>query len=836
MKAYALVRQVVDIMVDVLGLSHNVAHSRRLLAPKKRLLRMERLESRHLLSASGLVDDGAIAPEDATTESFHSDTVVDVSSIAAVSHDAILYELASNSHTAPSSDDAELSELAAAEIEWDGAENVDESELSDSELESLALPLATIEANDETCVCYEDLAIYQADELLVDAEVDGESLELIASALGNGNLLMSGGSGGSGSSGGSGNGGAGGSSESEEYQLIVTTTLSSAIASLHNVNGLVNPLLERNGFASGGSNALNGADYVAITLPELPNYYVGRVTITGDLDSYAATPSYFMPVVTESPRMIDYSGGSTTFYLVPINDAKPEDNVIITIHLEVEPEINDDWLPQYDFTYINQTTTVTIVDDDQWQVRAEVAEDEALEGNPDVAACNPTRGSFNITRGMNSTATSLNTLCSDYTLDDTYPITVALQTGGSATRSTDYQLYLSGTNNGVGSQVTIPASSASVAVEVEPVEDRLFEPNETVTLTLSNITNNAGEGGTNTLPQYAIGSTVGNVTIYQAPEFLTGTDEGGANTAVNRDAPENVFHYGKPSVGDTVEYLVSNSVNQYHYVIEDNDYFEIEPATNSIVWKSLPGASCEDYTFTIVAKVVDNDRPQLYDEVTIEVTYGWATLTLCAIQPNPGTNDLFEISNGVITGHAFWVIESTSSLDNYCALQYNVTGSIPDHALLTYAALAYYNNEAWGYYPEHINVMRLLTEDNGVLIDDERKLANVTAHATFDVPSVGAFLNVLAETKSIDDDQTDKYRLQDMPDGFEHNCVDVAIHIASIIGVTIQKNQTTGSVCGYQFNGCAPGQFGNDLVNLYGGSYGAYSLHTTLPWDESSDE
>ncbi len=824
MKKLQIIRQVVDIIVEFLGLSHSVAHSRRLFSPKKRLLRMERLENRHVLSASGLVDDGAIVPEDAevtTSTSASSEIVAEVAPAPAAS-DVIHYELASNASVAPSSDDAELSELAAAEIEWDGAENVDESELSDSELESLALPLATIEANDETCVCYEDLAIYQADELLVDAEVDGESLELIASALGNGNLLMSGGSGGSGSSGGSGgsgNGGAGGSSESEEYQLIVTTTLSSAISSLHNVNGLVNPLLERNGFASGGSNALNGADYVAITLPELPNYYVGRVTITGDLDSYAVTPSYFMPVVTESPRMIDYSGGSTTFYLVPINDAKPEDNVIITIHLEVEPEINDDWLPQYDFTYINQTTTVTIVDDDQWQVRAEVAEDEALEGNPDVADCNPTRGSFNITRGMNSTATSLNTLCSDYTLDDTYPITVALQTGGSATRSTDYQLYLSGTNNGVGSQVTIPASSASVAVEVEPVEDRLFEPNETVTLTLSNITNNAGEGGTNTLPQYAIGSTVGNVTIYQAPEFTRNNDQGG----VDNDRHDFGFKYGKPVEGDLIETLLVSSVNEYELTVINDDRFTM--SENGLVWSSLPDSNYNSYDFTVVVRAYDKFHLNSYDEFTISFTYGWAAVTACVIQPVPGQDDLFDTEE--YAGHAFWIIEATQSLRDYCTNQYGSAGSIQN--VYSYGALAPYCNVPWGYYPQHSNLWRLFLTDDGVLRTDSQRITDVDAYATFMIPSVGDYLNGLIETYSVAV-QPGTYRIKRSGTIPGHNCVDVTIDVVSACGVALDIDEVNVTSYGYNFIGRAPGPFGVQLVNEYGGSYGTYSIGNARKW------
>lgn len=104
------------------------------------------------------------------------------------------------------------------------------------------------------------------------------------------------------------------------------------------------------------------------------------------------------------------------------------------------------------------TATVTIVDNDKPNVSIVATDAAAAEAGPDP-------GIFTVTRDGVTTA----------------PLAVSYTVGGTATNGIDYQ-----TLNGT---VTIPAGQASATIVVTPIDDSLFEGNETVVITLNSSAN-----------------------------------------------------------------------------------------------------------------------------------------------------------------------------------------------------------------------------------------------------------------------------------------------------------------------------------------------------------
>lgn len=817
-----LIGKVVGVLREFLGFNSDASLLRNLRSPAKRLLRLESLEGRDLLSATTLVSHDA---EELAASSSLSSQVFIISTPRDAPAESIDYSFATKTSATPEDDD--MASLANVEIEWEsfGTEIVDdatfESEEEDNALHEVAHDVSTFEVDGVTYVLFEELDLYHA-SLVNDQRVDESSQNPTNLGRFFEQNMRSGGS--------------GGSTEPEPWTLTVTSSCTSLISELECIEGISNPLLERRGLNSGGGDPLNGADYVEITLPALPDYYVGTVTVSGDRDSYLLYPSSFMSTGTGTTRQIEYSGGSTSFYLVPCNDATPEANAVITVTLDVEPMYDSgggDWIPEYDFTYVNQTTFVTVVDDDQWLISAVVENDEALEGNPDVTGCVPTNGSFNIVRSMNSDASYYNYCCSGYTLDQTYSISVITEFGGTATKGTDYNV-LDGNNGNLSTVVEFSGNTMTMPVTVVPIEDRLFEANEIVTLSLSNPRNEAGQNGENTLPQYDIGTTDGLVTIYQAPEFIMNNgDQGGSNTQINKDKFSD-FHYGKPVVNETACELLASSQNNIRYeIVSTTPYFEVDEENGVVTWKAVPDHTCTDYSFSFTARVIDCDRPGLYDEVNVTITCGWATFTACVIQPVPGEATIFNGDAEELrrTGHAFWTIEATQSLVDYCNDKYDSTNPYSGYTFDD--TLSRYCNSPLGYYPQNVSVWRLMTTDDGVLRSDLSHMSDVSAYSSFIIQSETLFLNGLVKCHSVALDPG-IYRLRRNGNTPGHNCVDVTIEVASSCGINLNAPEVNERIwygaLFYDFVGHAPGPFGEWLVSYRNGTHDSYTLGSTLVW------
>ena len=723
--------------------------------------------------------------------------------------------------------DVEFNEIAQTDACWD------------DELETL--PGADSGANEDvdsfvvdgkTYVRYEDLAIFQL------TRQDNESDQMDNLESSEDAILPPARSQGDGEGDSPNSGGSGGASPIP-YVLIVSSTCNSSIISLTSA-GLTNPLLERRELAPTGESfqaRTANSDYVAVSLPALPYGYVGTVVVAGNLNAYELylDPNSTQSIVTDSihsTRSFDYSGGSTGFYLFPRNDAAFENNMIIsaamTAHL---PESGGtDAITTYDFTYIGQPVLATIVDDDQWLITADVDKADAYEGNPNVADCVVEDGKFNVKRTFNTTATYYHNLCANYTLDDTYPIQVEIGGAGSATYAVDYEYRLEESSTSI-SAVTIPASTLFVPVRVVPIEDYVFEQNETVQMTFDFADN---------WLEYDVATSTNAVTIYQAPEFITGNDYG----VVDSDVKNLGFIYGKPRVSNSVVSLNAIGNGSIRFVIDETAqdqslYFNV--VGNTVVWSLLPQATYYQYSFTFTVLVYDETKPQkLFDRVTVSVTYGWAALTLCVIQPNANNpNVLFTASKH--GGHAFWIIEATSSLTEYCNTNYSANNSINN--MYSYIQLRNNVNAFLGYHPQTSSLHLLENDDDGILGWDADDASQATVHSSYLISSLDYYLNALIEVKTIETDTTDRYRLMDMNGQTAHNCVDVAIEVAASIGV----NLTVTRISNYEFyapdpdhlylpklyvfNGYAPAKFGADLKDFSNGVSGAYFAGTTMRWD-----
>jgi len=183
------------------------------------------------------------------------------------------------------------------------------------------------------------------------------------------------------------------------------TTLLGALASV----GIENALLERattvSGGASFGENGASGGaasgggdeieslapNYLQVTLPALPDYYEAEVVFTGtaalgvDYEIHAPL-NIFNHYYNNS--CFTYSGGSSQFFVLPINDAQPETLEDFTAILEQPTPTVDSggssYAQSYDFIFESSSVTATFVDDDHWKVSVEASDPTATERLADV--------------------------------------------------------------------------------------------------------------------------------------------------------------------------------------------------------------------------------------------------------------------------------------------------------------------------------------------------------------------------------------------------------------------------------------------------------------------
>ncbi len=330
------------------------------------------------------------------------------------------------------------------------------------------------------------------------------------------------------------------------------TTLLGALASV----GIENALLERattvSGGASFGENGASGGaasgggdeieslapNYLQVTLPALPDYYEAEVVFTGtaalgvDYEIHAPL-NIFNHYYNNS--CFTYSGGSSQFFVLPINDAQPETLEDFTAILEQPTPTVDSggssYAQSYDFIFESSSVTATFVDDDHWKVSVVASDPTATERladvdqdygyytfkrehqNPDVAA--KIDAKVQELTEANATATEIGAvqaLAALVTGDATYGVTVdfealynsesnydaqptvdyALSTSPLATESADAYLAsfeFSSTPNQSEAPLwrydcsgVIPASKTEALLRLNPVfdwedEGDLFDPN-----------------------------------------------------------------------------------------------------------------------------------------------------------------------------------------------------------------------------------------------------------------------------------------------------------------------------------------------------------------------
>lgn len=205
-------------------------------------------------------------------------------------------------------------------------------------------------------------------------------------------------------------GGSGGEGEPGVWTLDFTGEVTTLLGGLTAV-GIENALLERattvsggasfgSGGASGGA-ASGGGDveieslapnYLQVTLPELPYAYEATVTFGGeallgvDYEIHAPLPIFNQYYNAQS---FVYSGGSTDFYVLPVNDGAPEPLENFTATLATPTPTVDSggssYAQPYEFTFAtSETVSATFVDDDHWQVSVEASDPTATERLADV--------------------------------------------------------------------------------------------------------------------------------------------------------------------------------------------------------------------------------------------------------------------------------------------------------------------------------------------------------------------------------------------------------------------------------------------------------------------
>ena len=183
------------------------------------------------------------------------------------------------------------------------------------------------------------------------------------------------------------------------------TTLLGTLASV----GIENALLERattvSGGASFGENGASGGaasgggdeieslapNYLQVTLPALPDYYEAEVVFTGTaalgVDYEIHAPLNIINHYYNN-SCFTYSGGSSQFFVLPINDAQPETLEDFTAILEQPTPTVDSggssYAQSYDFIFESSSVTATFVDDDHWKVSVEASDPTATERLADV--------------------------------------------------------------------------------------------------------------------------------------------------------------------------------------------------------------------------------------------------------------------------------------------------------------------------------------------------------------------------------------------------------------------------------------------------------------------
>ena len=174
-------------------------------------------------------------------------------------------------------------------------------------------------------------------------------------------------------------------------------------------------------------------DYLKIFPPTLPVNYMGTIAVSDQSSGSSITYKAYSPSGYEmslNGGVLNYyggfSGGATWFYLVPVNDAAPTTNKTIEVSLQAPTCLAPSGGATYNFSYVNQTVSTTIVDDDHWKISMQSNFTAPLgEGgvvlpyvlNEGIVTNSDSFASFTLSRSSNGT---------DLALDKSYPINVTI--------------------------------------------------------------------------------------------------------------------------------------------------------------------------------------------------------------------------------------------------------------------------------------------------------------------------------------------------------------------------------------------------------------------------
>ncbi len=198
-------------------------------------------------------------------------------------------------------------------------------------------------------------------------------------------------------------GGSGGDGETSVWPLNFNGAITSSLGALASV-GIENALLERattvSGGASVGGSGASGGDeieslapnYLQITLPEIPYAYEARVTFGGGA-SLGSDYQIYAPLDVfnqyYNAQTFGYSGGSTSIFVLPVNDGAPEALEDFTATLATPTPVvasgGSSFAQPYDFTFTTSNqVSATFVDDDHWKISVEASDPTATERLADV--------------------------------------------------------------------------------------------------------------------------------------------------------------------------------------------------------------------------------------------------------------------------------------------------------------------------------------------------------------------------------------------------------------------------------------------------------------------
>ena len=387
--------------------------------------------------------------------------------------------------------------------------------------------------------------------------------------------------------------------------------------------------IERSGVEGSGGGIPEESSFFAVTLPTLPNPIEGRVTFAGSATigrDYNVFYAYEDAFQAWNYGGTTYSGGGPTFYFVPKNDNYREviEDVVISFEAfysypsgggdsggsggSSEPSV------VYQFEYGTNSASFKIIDDDQWHLALTKPVEEnghILEPCSGSLTLSDLSGSFKIERTLNATGKSLKEQYPNYSLDDSYQITVDLSLGGEAELLLDSELRSEIDGNHVASTFSIGSGVVGREIWIRALDDSVFETDENVRIAIDD----AYIGAHN----YGVDIAEGDVAfmIHQAPEFVKSFDEP-TPVMVNDD----VFHSWEISKRTSRTLVaqvhsVANSDNLKYSILSGNErnWYSIDENTGDIYTTSqydedlANNAELMCSSTTLSVRVEDNSPP-----------------------------------------------------------------------------------------------------------------------------------------------------------------------------------------------------------------------------------